>query len=279
MKALFYYFFPFFGGAILFFLVVKLVVSSYRLTAYREFLRLKRRFRVRERGLRARFNQVLGLVLVGGMGVSWIGTGRFLFGLFLLGMTPIAFRLYAGFRHQRILEELERSSLSFFHALLGMVRVGKSFPTAILELTKSTPSAFSTLLSGNLKNFAEGKSLPQLLGKFRFRVGLEFTGVYLSSLEMAYRQGLSVGPLLEKMIPILESEFQSKRRIQDLRRSALAQGFVAFLIPWVLVLALNICEPDVFYRTGSSIWILSGMVAVIFEAMGVCVLWNLSAFY
>lgn len=121
--------------------------------------------------------------------------------------------------------------------------------------------------------------MSRILIEFKNKTRLPSLGVYLASLEMAYRQGLAVGPLLEKIIPTLETEQHFQLKVEDLRRQMMFQAVLAFFIPWALVGALWFFNPELLFslsKNGWGSWIT--VISSSFELMGIWFLWQITSF-
>jgi Flp pilus assembly protein TadB len=175
---------------------------------------------------------------------------------------------------------LDRSSLSYLHALRGLVAVGESLPSALFRLATSVPAPFAVTLQSFLGSFDGGRPLRECLQRFRERSELRVTGTCLAMLEMAYRQGLSVGPLLDRLLPVLESEHAHRERIRELRRATFAQLAIAAAIPLVLGCTLHLFQPETLtHFAGSPLFRPVLFLVFIFESLGAWVIWKVSNFY
>jgi len=130
--------------------------------------------------------------------------------------------------------ELEDSALVFFRGLQGLLKAGFSLPVSLFRLCQSVDSAFARRLRRSLEGFDRGRSLSECLGRFRHRTGLSQAGLCLDVLERAHGRGLSLGPFLDRVLPWLESEARDRKRIDEARKSALAQACLASLLPWAV---------------------------------------------
>lgn len=144
--------------------------------------------------------------------------------------------------HQRI--RLEESFLSFIYALQGMVEVGWSLPTALFKLAHGMDGKFSERLRRYLRKYREGTSLLSCLERFRTRHPSFASGRALLLLELSYRSGLSVLPILETILPTLEARFQMAQKQRTLMRSVLAQGLTAALLPYGVLYFVWMFEPS-----------------------------------
>lgn len=195
-------------------------------------------------------------------------------------LLPFIYRFLLKKTHSKHLESVDENSLSFLYALQGLSEVGINLPSALFILAERIDGPFAAELRKSLRKFEDGKSLSQLMEAFQKRAGLKLSGVYLNLIEMVYAQGLSVTPLLSKMVPLLEMESSANQKIRNLRKSSFAQILMAFCIPWVVVLSLVFFQGDLIYRfLNSSYGYLVIFVAVMTEVIGSVVIWNVSKFY
>jgi Flp pilus assembly protein TadB len=118
------------------------------------------------------------------------------------------------------------------------------------------------------------------LERFRAESGMKHGAANLALLELAYRQGLPVVPLLEKILPVLESEEAHRQRSEALRRATLGQAAVASLLPWALGLVLLMFQPEIVEGfLASPVFLPVVGAALLMEAAGVAVLWKLASFH
>ena len=214
------------------------------------------------------------------VGMAW-GLGlRPHFGLLVFFLVPTGLRrLWQAWRAYRI-RCLERAAVTFLEALLGLLRVGLSFPSALFHLVHHLPGAFAAELSPYLGRFEEGKSLTRCLERFRLHTQLGQVDLYLGLLMAAYREGLSMVPLLEHAVPILTAEQGYRERALSLRWAATVQAAVASLIPWALFGVLTYFQPEVTAEAAHHrFWWLAVGLAMGSEAAGAFWLWKISSFY
>ena len=125
-----------------------------------------------------------------------------------------------------------------------------------------------------------GKTLNECLSRFRAKSDLRVVGTCLAMLEMAYRQGLPVSTLLERILPILEAEHESRERVRSLRRATWFQVGIVILIPWGLGWVLHAFQPDLVQHFLDSPYFFEvAGTAVCFEVVGAWVIWKTSTFY
>ncbi len=244
-----------------------------------------REFKKRQGGLGKAVNLRLGfnlavLITLGlGFSISWIWTQNLSFGVLSLIFLPQVFRTLVGYQEYRFKRSLEESALIFFNALLGLIQSGRGLSSSLFDLAQSQSTPFSEKLKKHLKNYQEGRGLSRILVQFRKKTGLPVVGTYLSTLEMAYRQGLEIAPLLEKMIPALEMEQHYRSKIEDLRRQMAAQAALAFCIPWFLAGVLCFFNPELFEALSKKNWTyIIGLIALVIEMGGVWSLWQITRF-
>jgi Flp pilus assembly protein TadB len=82
------------------------------------------------------------------------------------------------------------------------------------------------------------------------------------------------------MIPSLEMEQHYQQKMESLRTQAIAQAVLAFMVPWILAFALGWFNPTLFesIKDKNIMWGV-GTIALIFEILGVGVLWQITKFY
>ncbi len=201
----------------------------------------------------------------------------------LVGMVfgfPFLYRWLLKKDHDQHLESIDQNSLSFLYALQGLSEVGINLPSALFLLAERIDGPFAAELKKSLKKYEDGKNLSELLEIFQKRAGLKLSGVYLNLIEMVYSQGLSVTPLLTKMVPLLEMESSANQKIKNLRKSSFAQIGIAFCIPWVVGMSLIYFQGDLVTKFLSSPtgWLIL-FLSLVIEIIGSRVIWQVSKFY
>lgn len=201
----------------------------------------------------------------------------------LVGMIfgfPLLYRWLLRSQYSKHLESVDENSLSFLYALQGLSDVGISLPSALFILAERIDGPFALEFRKSLKKYDDGKSLSELIGLFQKRAGLKLSGTYLNLIERVYSQGLSVTPLLSKMVPLLEMESGASQKIKNLRKASFAQIGMAFCVPWVVVFSLVMFQGDLIFRFLESPkgWLVVG-IALLLEGIGARIIWQVSKFY
>lgn len=280
LKSVFYYLFFFLAAVFVVNLIFFLTHQRLKKALKNEFFRLKREGRFRLPHQKTVLVSVaLGLFFCAAV-LSYLLTGHPVFGLLVVFLIPGVLRLLTGVRMVVQRQDFDEAAFSFLVALRGLSRVGMSLPAALFQISKNFPSGFARHLNRHLQRFDEGHTLSETLKRFQKRAGLGYSGLALTLLEMAHSRGLQAGPILDQVVPMLESERQAEKRVQGIRKSVCAQGLIAFSLPWLLGLVLCFFQPEMTERFLHSP-ILFGVVAValLFQFTGAFVLWRLSAFY
>lgn len=280
LKSVFYYLFFFLAAVFLANAIIFLIHHTLRKTLKNEFFRLKRANQFRLPKQREILIGSLWIFLLCGIVFSYLLFKRPIFGLLVFLFLPAILRLITQWRMWVRRWEFDEAALSFLVALRGLVHVGMSLPTALFQISKSSPSGFAQHLARHLNRFEEGHSLGETLLRFQKRAGLGHSAIVLTLLEMAYARGLQAGPILDQIIPLLESERHAEKRVWDLRKSTLFQAVTAFCLPWALGSLLIFFQPEIMERfLQSGMFYGVGGIALLFQCLGVFILWRLSAFY
>ncbi len=218
--------------------------------------------------------------LLAGIGGAGLLVGSPIFGLGGLFFLPLWLSQISRLLVAERSRVVEKSAITFLHALTGLLQAGVSLPAALFHLSTSVSSPFFTGLGRFLRRYEKGSSLSECLGDYQEAAQLGRTGHLLTSLELSYARGLPVLPLLQRMVPVLEADWEGKEKIRALRRSALGQALLAGAIPWALFLGLYFFEPEVALRfQNSKGFVPIVMVASVWEGIGVWSLWKLSSYY
>lgn len=280
LKSVFYSVFFFLAAVFLANLIIFVIHHLLRKSLKNELFRLKKEGRFRLPRQKFLLISVSLLVLLMGFLGSYALFGHPVFGLVLVFAVPGILRLLTRFRTIARREQFDEAALSFLVALRGLTRVGISLPSALFQISKNFPSGFAKHLARYLNRFEEGKTLSDSLKRFQKRAGLGYSGLALTLLEMAHSRGLQAAPILDQVVPMLESERQAERRVGGIRKSVFVQGLIAFLLPWFLGFVLAVFQPEIAHRFFQSAAFYAVMVvALCFQSTGVFVLWRLSSFY
>jgi len=155
------------------------------------------------------------------------------------------------------------SPLPLLYALRGLLRAGIGLPSAIFQLSREDPSSLANPFETFLK-FANHKTIFP----------------WVSLLEMSYRNGLPISPLLDRMIPILETERRNNEKIRHLQRSTGMQIVIACLVPWFIGGAIYLSQPEGFTSFRNSPYFYGTVgIAILIELTGGFILWKVSAYY
>lgn len=213
------------------------------------------------------------ILLYGGTGKLWVG-------ICFSSFTPLIWVVLGARRHKREEKELVDDFFSFLLALQGLSESGNSFPVSLYQLTEKSSGRFTCLMKSILESFENGESLEILIQKIKRDPLATRVANSLQLMEMASRKGLTLGPLLESLISVLELEIQAAERIKSLHRSLGAQAFIAALIPWCLGAAAALFQPELvgtFFQTSLGPSTLIG--TLIFEGIGLWVVREVTRFY
>lgn len=201
------------------------------------------------------------------------------FSLSALSLVPGVMHLIGYLSAHRRTRALDGSAITCFHAVRGLVRAGISLPTALFQVARRFHDPFADALAKQLAHYDEGRSLEICLERFRDRNSLALTSLTLRVLETAYRQGLPILPVLDRILPVLEHEYAIEEKTETLCRSALGQGAVAALLPWGVIAFLNWVQPEMAAGAFESRTFWCGVMGCLgWQASGVWMLWKSSKY-
>ena len=181
---------------------------------------------------------------------------------------------------QKTQAQFETTGIAYFYALRGLVQSGLGLSAAMIHLSQVQKTPFAAAMSRSLERFEKGQGFQDCLDRFHARLPSKRVGLCLKALHLAYQQGLAAGPILDRIIPVLEAEQDAVQRLRTLRQSAAAQAAVAFCMPWLVFAVLAQCEPGVLegvFDAPSGWAFLAGILGL--ECVGAAFLWMLSRFY
>ncbi len=224
------------------------------------------------------------LTAVSGSVVGGYYLGRPIIGLVGAGMASFfGLRAYSVWRIGRRRFHIEVAALGFLRALHGLLRAGVGLSSALFQLAEAKDmgwDAFSPLFEASLRRFQSGKSLSACLLRVRERVPGRALRLGIGLMEMAYRKGLPLLPVLERTLSWLEKDLSLQSRVKDLANVAWAQLAVAAALPWLVFLALSLFEPDLWqrFRESPQFWPLI-FFALITEFAGAISVRRAACFY
>ncbi len=234
-----------------------------------------------------RTKAVCALILVGassGAVVSCAFSERPVFGLvmgaLLGGLSEKRVAEWMEFRKAR---EIEMASIGFLRSVQGLLRAGIGFSSALFQLSALEDASwlpFSKLFEASFLRYHRGTSLGDCLARVKTRSGVASLSLSLGLIEIAYRQGLPVLPLIERTLEWLEQDICARSRIRDLSVAATCQLGIAVCLPWVVFFALSHFEPELWghFRDSPSFWPVIAM-GVGFEAVGTYVVRRCTCFF
>ncbi|MFM8269729.1 MAG: type II secretion system F family protein [Pseudomonadota bacterium] len=213
------------------------------------------------------------------LGLSWVVSGRLMTGIILLFFFPGFFRVLVKTRYKWHSNQLARDFLLSLYSVKGLIDVGTPFPQALLLISKESSTKLNSLFDRIIRGFRNGKSLETNFKNLSGKSPEEWIFRSLKLLEKAYRKGLTLSPLIENLIQLLEVELQARERLKRLQRDLWIQAMFAGFIPWFLGWVCWTFQPEiieVFLGTtlGKSLLILS----LFWEGLGLWVLRSIIRF-
>jgi len=211
---------------------------------------------------------------------SWVYSGQILLAaLGLLAVYPLL-KLWSFLHFRRLQEQISVEFCAFLVALQGLLGAGIAFPQALSELSQNTGAFLGGLLQNSLKSFKRGKPWKTVWNQKRWKNAPGTVWHALQLLEAAHRKGLSLLPLVESLIPLLEKEIDSAQRLKSIERNLLTQSMGCALMPWVLGLVAWHFQPEWiadFFNSFSGKCTLGGVL--LFEGLGVWMCKQILRFY
>ncbi len=199
--------------------------------------------------------------------------------IFLTTLLPLTLWFIWVLRKARHEWEVEQTALVYLHALQGLLKGGLSLPTALFQLVETDPSPFARSLRRYLTQFHRGEGLASCLDLFRKESGIQDSAALWGMLEVVYRRGLPLAPLLERRLPGLEADGDLRMKIRELRRSALGQALLVALLPWGLLGVLGVFQPEMTKGfLESSAFLPTVALALFLEGAGGFCLWQVCRF-
>lgn len=210
--------------------------------------------------------------------LSWVFTQKIIYGFLSILILPLILKLIIKIHYSHFENELEKNAISILHALYGLLSSGLGLPVALFKLIEKINSPFTQVLKQFLIKYEEGLSLSECLLRFSRRTSTLQIGICLNIFEIAYRKGLPLIPFLDYIIPVLEDEIELKGKISSQRKVVIVQLIFALLIPWILLLYMSIFGTEFSLKFSFNHLILI-INAILWELLGVFIIWRVSAFY
>ena len=140
----------FLGVSFLSILITSGLSSFFKGTVYREVTRPEHRDFLHVRGRHSRLIWCGVLALILSLLLSWLTTGRLLYGLGVLLLFPALIAHLARRERARLTWSLDHSALSYLYALSGLIQAGISLPSALFRLSENVPAPFASTLQSFL---------------------------------------------------------------------------------------------------------------------------------
>lgn len=262
-------------------LSIWLLWGVFQLLKYLLFEGLRRTHPSQRGGVRDQARWFTFAILLGvicSTGVVFALRQRPIYGLLSLCFLPWYWQFVSFLWKREQLRRFEKSLLAAWQLLHGLTRSGFSFPSALFQLTQ-TEIQLGVALKPFLKKYARGEPISRCLDAFYRNVPVPRARRSLFLMSMAYENGLSVVPFLERMIPCLEHELFYEQKRELLMRVTYYQLALAILLPWSLAAALFLVEPTLiipFQEGWKAIW---GVLLVLgIQGAGVWVIGRVARF-
>ncbi|MBY0369741.1 type II secretion system F family protein, partial [bacterium] len=214
------------------------------------------------------------LVLGGAGAVAAAGSGFGPLAALAVLAAPLLFHALRAVAQRRWRGHFEDSGVLYFLALRALVRSGLGFASALERLARSQRTPFASAMRDRWRAFEQGADFLHCLDRFPESRSLPSLEPALGGLAVAYRQGLPLGPLLDRVAVTLEREGEQSRRARESRQAIMVQASIAFCVPWAILWVLFLEVPQFGWRLPPT----AVAAALAAEALGVAVLWRLSQF-
>lgn len=151
-----------------------------------------------------------------------------------------------GRRQVRFDEQLPDLLLS----LAGALRAGSGVQGALHHIVPQSPTPLSQEFGLMLREQRMGVSFEQALANLYARLPSEGTGLVVSSLNIAMRNGGNLAETLERIAITLRARIQLRARVGALTSQGRLQAWIMACLPLALALVLNHLDP----QTMSLLW-------------------------
>ena len=202
-----------------------------------------------------------------------------LFGLAGAVFLPLLFIGLLSYRMGRRTESLQDSSLSSLYVLKGLVKSGVGLTAALQQVSTMENNPFCRALWTVLGRYERGQPMGKCLDNLRRESKLGPTAHFISLIEMSYRNGLPMVPLLESMLQFLEAHQEMEKRVKSVTASSMVQALFACLMPWGLLAALYWFDPEMVSHFMSSSWVYFLPLPILLESIGGVFLWRISSYF
>lgn len=155
-------------------------------------------------------------------------------------------------------------------SLAGAMRAGSGVHTALHHIVPHSPAPLSQEFGLILREQRMGVSFEQALANLYTRLPAEGTGLVVSALTIAMRNGGNLAETLERIAATLRARIQLRAKVDALTSQGRLQAWVMAGLPIVLALVLDRLEPQamaLLWHTPVG-WIVLATVVVL-EVAGV----------
>lgn len=135
-------------------------------------------------------------------------------------------------------KQFHKSSLPFLYLLKNFIKSGFSLPASIIEISSSSKYLFARYFKFLIKRFSKGRGFKKTFG-----IQSQFDWELLMG---AHLKGLSVLPVLEKVIYFKELESKIEEKISTVKRSAYMQMLLVLVLPMGVLFVLYYFQSDIF---------------------------------
>ena len=177
-------------------------------------------------------------LLMYGIGLS-ITVSTLLF-IALISAPKIVFARLASARRLRISAELPDA----LNQIAGAMRAGSTFTMAIQAMVEENPGPLGQEFSLLLREQRLGTRLDEALENLGERVQSEEMDLMISATLIAQDVGGNLAEILQRLAQTIRKKQEMEGKIRSLTAQGVLQGRVVTLLPFAILLALLIIEPE-----------------------------------
>jgi len=153
--------------------------------------------------------------------------------------------------------------------IAGAMRAGATFQTALETMTQETKGPISQEFALLLKEQRLGKTLDESLDNLAERIQTEEMDLVVTATQISRSVGGNLAEIFLRLSVTLRKKMEMEGKIKALTAQGKLQGWVVALLPFGIIMALMVIEPEAIRPIFSSLlgWLFLGVI-LIMEILG-----------
>lgn len=146
-------------------------------------------------------------------------------------------------RKQRRREQLAAELAPTLRLIVGHLRIGRNFTSALADVASSAPEPLRGLLEEVVADARVGANVSEVLERVAVREKERHLSIVASAVGLQMRLGGSLAEILESVIDTIEEEDRLRRDIRALTADARLSGQILLAMPPVMLAFVSVTSP------------------------------------